>query len=146
MSIVKDHKVFWMTVPIEIPGEEGTPVHIGMSLILAGTDKNETITGDEKAETDVSDKLYNLAEWLIPKDNPHVRFEIRRHDDEVFYDPNDLRTNRKNYFVGIRILHNEQFDVPIDEFQTQTLKQFESKLKELSCPRNHWKEKLINRG
>jgi hypothetical protein len=146
MSIVKDYKVFWSTVPIEIPGEDGIPVKIGMSLVLVGTEENKEGAGDEKAELAVSDKLYNLAEWLIPKDSPNVRFEIRKHDDVVFYLPDDLRTNRKNYLVGIRILHNEQFDLPIDEHQTQILKQFESRLKELSCPKDHWKEKPTNQA
>jgi hypothetical protein len=119
-------------------------VKIGMSLIMAGTGEDKTGARDEKAEMVVSDQLYNLAVWLTPEDNPNVRFEIRRHDDEVFYLPDDLRTNRKNFFVGIRILHNQQFDMPIDEYQTQILKQFESKLKELSCPKNHWREHPTN--
>ena len=144
MHIVRDHKVFWTTVPIELPGDAGVPVKIGMSLVLVGTGENKETAGDEKEEIDVSDKLYNLAKWLIPEESPNVRFEVRRRDDTVVYLPDDLRTNRKNYIVGIRILHNEQFDRPIDEYQTQVLKQFESKLKELSCPKDHWKERPVN--
>lgn len=146
MRIVRDHKVFWTTVPIELAGGEGIPVRIGMSLALVGTDEEGTIPGDESEHHHVFDKLQELAEWLVPKDDPNVEFEIRRNENITFYLPADLRTNRKNYVVGIRILHKEQFNMPLDEYQTQILKIFENRLKELGCPKDHWKKPPINQN
>jgi len=140
-EIVNDHKVFWIVMPIELPGGEGAPVRVGMSLALVGTDEEGSAASDEHSQQIVSDKLEELAEWLVPKNYPNVEFEIRRHDTETFYLPDDLRTKRKNYVVGIRILHKEGFDQPVDEYQTQILKELESRLKELGCPKDHWKKR-----
>lgn len=145
MRIVRDHKVFWTTVPIELAGGEGV-VRVGMSLALVGTDAEETIPGDESEQHHVFDKLQELAEWLVPKDDQNVRFEIRRNDSITFFLPDDLRTKRKNYVVGLRILHSEGFNMPMDEYQTRILKQLESKLKELGCPNDHWKKQPVNQG
>lgn len=144
MRIVKDHKVFWTTVPIELAGGEGMPVRVGMSLALVGTDADETVSGDDGDKHVVFNKLQELAGWLVPKDDQNVRFEIRRNDSITFFQPDDLRTKRKNYVVGIRILHSEGFNMPMDEYQTRILKQLESKLKELDCPKDHWKKQPVN--
>ena len=139
-EIVRDYKVFWTVTPIELPGGENNPVRIGVSLMLVGTDKEGSSTVDETSQQHVSDKLEELAEWLIPKDYPNVEFEIMRHDTETFYLPADIRTNRKNYIVGIHILHKEGFNLPIDEFQSEIQKELETRLKDLGCPRDHWKK------
>jgi hypothetical protein len=143
IRIVRDHKVFWTTVPIELAGGEGV-VRVGMSLVLVGTDADETVSGDDGEKHVVFNKLQGLAEWLVPKDEPNVEFEIRRNENITFYLPDDLRTKRKNYVVGIRILHSEGFNTPMDKYQTQVLKQLESKLKELECPKDHWKKQPVN--
>lgn len=140
-EIVKAHKVFWTVTPIELPGGEDAPVRIGMSLMLVGTDEEGAPASEERSQQIVSDKLEELAEWLVPKDYPNVEFEIRRHDTETFYLPADIRTKRRNYIVGIRIMHKEGFNLPIDESQMQILKEFESRLKELGCPKDHWKKR-----
>ena len=139
MRIVNEHKVFWTTLPIEL-AKEGRPIKIGMSVALVGTDEEDKIPGDDSEEPTAFDKLNTLAQWLTSGDRPGVRFEIRRHDNIVFYLPDDLRTNRKEYVVVIRILHGDQFDLPLDEKQLQTVKEIETRLKELGCPKDHWKK------
>jgi hypothetical protein len=143
IRIVRDHKVFWTTMPIELAGGEGV-VRVGMSLALVGTDAEETVSGDDGEKHVVFNKLQELAGWLVPKDDQNVRFEIRRNDTITVYLPDDPKMKRKNYVVGIRILHSEGFNTPMDEYQTQVLKQLESKLKELDCPKDHWKKKPVN--
>lgn len=144
MRIVRNHKVFWTTVPIELPGGEGKPLRVGMSVALVGTDADDVVAGDADGAPSVYDKLYELARWLTSGEEPEVRIEIRRHDNIVFYLPDDLKSNRKEYVVVIRILHSEQFDLPMDQKQLQTVKEIESKLKELGCPKDHWKKHPIN--
>lgn len=135
--IVRDHKVFWATLPIELPGGEGRPIKVGMSLALVGTDAD---TGDEGGATSVYDRLYELARWLTAKEEPDIRYEIRRHDNVVFYLPDDLKTKRKDYVVVIRILHGDQFNQPLDKRQLEVLSEFENKLKEIGSPKEHWKD------
>ncbi len=140
MHIVRDHKVFWTTLPIELAGNQGRPVKVGMSVALVGTDADDRIPGDDSVEPTAFDKLFKMAEWLTSGENPGVRFEIRRHDNIVFYLPDDLRTNRKEYVVVIRVLHGDQFDLPLNEQQIQTVKKMETRLKDLGCPKDHWKK------
>lgn len=144
MLIVKDHKVFWTTLPIELAGSEGRPLKVGMSVALVGTDAEDNIPGGDSEEPTAFDKLYKMARWLTSGDTPGIRFEIRRHDNVVFYLPDDLRTNRKEYVVVIRVLHSEEFDLPLDENQIQIVKKIEAKLKELGCPKDHWKKRADN--
>lgn len=141
MRIVNEHKVFWTTLPIELAGKEGRPLRVGMSVALVGTDEEDKIPGDDSEEPTAFDKLDALARWLTSGDRQGVRFEIRRHDNIVFYLPDDLRTNRKEYVVVIRILHSDQFDLPLDEKQLQTVKEIETRLKELGCPKDRWKKR-----
>jgi len=141
MRIVNEHKVFWTTLPIELAGDEGRPLRVGMSVALVGTDEEDKIPGDDSEEPTAFDKLDALARWLTSYGQPGVRFEIRRHDNIVFYLPDDLRTNRKEYVVVIRILHGDQFDLPLDEKQLQTVKEIETRLKELGCPKDRWKKR-----
>ena len=143
MDIVRDYKVFWTVMPIELPGEEGSPIKIGMSLALVGTDEVGSSEPDERSQQVVSDKLEELANWLVPKNYPNVEFEVRRHDTETFYLPDDIRTKRKNYIVGIQILHKEGFNQPVDEDQERILKEFETRLKELGSPKDHWKKRPV---
>jgi hypothetical protein len=141
MGIVRDHKVFWATLPIELAGGEGRPVKVGMSLALVGTDADDGVSGDEAEALSVYDKLYELARWLTSKEEPDIRYEIRRHDNVVFYLPDDLKTKRKDYVVVIRILHGDQFNQPLDKRQLEVLNEFEKKLKDVGSPKEHWKER-----
>ena len=145
MHIVRDHKVFWTTLPIELAVGQGKPLKVGMAVALVGTDADDKFSGDESGKPAAFDKLYEMARWLSSDDNPGIRFEIRRHDNVVFYLPDDLRTNRKDYVVVIRVLHSDKFDLPIDEKQIETVKKIETKLKELKCPKDRWKNPSENK-
>ena len=110
-----------------------------MSLVLVGTDAD-----DEKMLKDnpsIFDELYKISEWLIPEETPNVRFEVRRHEHSVFYLPDVSHPNRKNYALGIRILHSGKFDEPMDKYQMDILNEFQKRLKEIGCLKEHWKEK-----
>lgn len=139
-STVLEHKVFWTTVPIDRPlGEEGL-VRVGMAIALVGTDSERETHGDKAGKSATFDKLDKLARWLTSEPQPGIRFDIRWHDNVVFFLPEDLRTNRSNYVVSIRIFHSEQLNLPMDESQSEILRDLEKKLKEIDSPREHWKE------
>jgi hypothetical protein len=140
--IVRDHKVFWTTMPIELAGGEGRPLKVGMALALVGTDADSGVSEEGAGVSTVYDKLYEIARWLTSGDDADVRFEIRRHDNIVFYLPDDLKTKRKDYVVVIRILHGDQFNLPLDKRQLEVLGGFEKKLKDIGSPKEHWKEQF----
>lgn len=139
--LVMDHKIFWTTMPIELAGGEGRPLKVGMALALVGTDADDEVAGDAGGSHSVYDKLNKLAGWLTSAEEPDIRFEIRRHDNVVFYLPDDLKTKRKDYVVVIRILHGDQFNQPLDKRQMQVLSEIEKKLKEVGSPKEHWKDR-----
>ena len=144
LRIVRDYKIFWTTMPIELAGGEGRPLKVGMALALVGTDAESGITGDTGGEPTVYDKLYELARWLTAGNEQDVRFEIRRHDNIVFFLPDDLKTKRKDYVVVIRILHGDQFNLPLDKSQLDVLGGLEKKLKDIGSPKDHWKKQPVN--
>lgn len=139
-EIVNDHKIFWVTTPIETIDTEGERRKVGMALALAGTDAENRVDHKQHREPNVHDKLYKLAEWLSSGTESDIRLEIRRPDNFLFYLPEDLKTNRTNYVVSIRILHGDKFDKPLDEEIMQVLGVFEKKLKEIGSPKEHWKK------
>lgn len=139
-SIVLEHKVFWTTMPIELPVGKERPVRVGMAVALAGTDADESAPGYESEKSSAFEKLHKIAKWLTSEDIPGVRFDVTRHDNVVFYLPDDLKTKRKNYVIVIRILHSEHFDLPMDNRQLETLQNIEKKLKGIDSPKEHWKE------
>lgn len=132
--IVSDHKVFWTVVPIELSEGKGEIVRVGMALVLVGTDSAE------KKRATVLDDLFKLAESLIPDETPNVRTEVKKRESEVFYLPGGNDPERKNYVVGIRILHAEEFERPVDKHQIALLQDLEGKLKEIGCRKEQWKE------
>ena len=139
-SIVLEHRVFWATLSIELPDEEGRRVKVGMSVALVGTDPDKNFPGDEAGKSATFERLMKLANWLTTEPQEGIRFDIRRHDNVVFYRPDDFRTKRNNYVVVIRILHNEKFDSPMNEGQALTFQDMQKKLKDIGSPQEHWKE------
>ncbi|MCC6713129.1 MAG: hypothetical protein IT344_07185 [Candidatus Dadabacteria bacterium] len=139
-TIVQDHKIFWTTMPIDIPvGEQGL-VRAGVTVALAGTEAEGQPPKNESAKAATFDCLNRLAKWLISEPRQGVRFDIRRHYNVVFFLPDDLRTNRNNYVISIRILHSEQFDTPIGAAQIEAFQDLQKKLKDIGSPKEHWKE------
>ena len=139
-TIVEEHKIFWTTLPIDMPvGEEGL-VRVGMTIALVGTEAEGHPPEDESAKSAAFDCLNRLAKWLTSEPPEGVRFDIRRHYNVVFFLPGDLRTNRNNYVISIRILHSQQFDAPIGKAQIETFQDLQDKLKDIGSPKEHWKE------
>jgi len=140
-SIILEHKVFWTTIPIDLPVGQERPVRVGIAVALVGTEADKSISEDEGEKSTAFEKLFKIAKWLTSEDKPGIRFDIRRHDNVVFYFPEDIKTKRKNYAITIRILHSEQFDLPMDETQAEIFRDIEKKLKEIDSPKEHWQER-----
>jgi hypothetical protein len=138
--IIKDHKVFWTTVPIELPLDGSGTRRVGMRIGLVGTDADEKSIPDDRYGTSLLDKLYKVAQWLLPEESPNVSLELRKGEDVVFYFPGSSNPNRKNYAVVISIIHSGKFDEPMDEYQMDAIKGFEIRLKKIGCPKERWKE------
>lgn len=139
-AIVQEHKIFWTTMPIDMPvGEEGL-VRVGMTVALVGTEAEGHPAEDESARAATFDCLNRLAKWLTSEPPEGVRFDIRRHYNVVFFLPEDLKTNRNNYVISIRILNSDQFDAPIGKAQIDTFQNLQNRLKDIGSPKEHWKE------
>ena len=63
-TIVQDHKIFWTTMPIDMPvGDEGL-VRVGMTVALVGTEAEGQPPENESAKAATFDCLNKLAKWL----------------------------------------------------------------------------------
>jgi hypothetical protein len=137
-QIIDEHKVFWITGPIVLPDQNtGRRIQVALALVLSGTYEE---TPHDTEIPNVFEKLKRIADWLIPKDNPNVRFEFKMHDTRSFYIPGDKDPDRKNYALGIQIWHSEGFNRPVDKHQVEVLKEMEEKLKKIGSHKDQWKD------
>ncbi len=136
--VIRDHKVFWTTAPIDLY-VQGEIRKVGISLVLVGTDAEDTVASTRKEERSIFDKLANIANWMVPDDTPGVKIEIRKGLNYVFYRPDEFGLNRKRYAVGIRIKPGGRFNEPFSEDQRNLFNYLQEKLKDIGCPKEHWK-------
>lgn len=137
-QIVKKHKVYWIEQEITNVNERGDKVKNGFVLHLVGT-RDEF--SDESKASEISKNLHRMATWIMPKENPNVRIEIRHHDSVFFYLPGDDRDeDRKNLVVSLQVLHHGGFHRPIDKYQIETVKEMEKRLTSIGSPKERWKE------
>ncbi|NIP28247.1 MAG: hypothetical protein GWO38_31660, partial [Phycisphaerae bacterium] len=107
--------------------------------VLVGTDAEDISASSRKEERSIFDKLADIATWMVPDDTPGVKIEIRKGLQYVFYKPDEFGKNRKRYAVGIRIKPGGRFDDLFSEDQRNLFNYLQEKLKEIGCPREHWK-------
>ncbi len=139
-QIVKNHKVYWIVQEIINVNEKGDNVKNGFLLALAGTLRE---VSDESNTSELFANLERIARWIMPKENPQVRFEIKQLDSEFFYLPGDDRDlNRRNFVVSLHVLHHQGFNRPIDKYRIEAVKEMENKLKTIGSPKERWKESL----
>ena len=136
-QIVKKNKVYWIVQELININEKGDKIKNGFVLYLVGTSDE---VSDEFNTPEIFKNLYRIARWIMPKENPEVRFEIREHDSVFFYLPGDDRDkDRKNHVISLRVLHHIGFHRPIDKFQIEATKEMEEKLKNIGSPKDRWK-------
>lgn len=139
-QIVKRHKVYWIEQEIINMNESGDKVKNGFVIHLVGTHDEAS---DKDTASEIFKNLDRIAKWIIPKENPEVRFEIREHDSVFFYLPGDDRDeDRKNHVISVRVLHHKGFQRPIDKFQIEATKEMEKKLTNIGSPKDRWKQSL----
>ena len=137
-QIVKKHKVYWIVQEMINTNEKGDKVKNGFVLALVGTRQK---VSDKGKTSEIFDSLDRVAQWIMPKENPEVRFETKRHNSIFFYIPGDDRDeDRRNVVVSLWVLHREGFHRPIDKHQTEAVKEMEKRLKSIGSPKDRWKE------
>jgi hypothetical protein len=140
MLIVKEHKVLWMVIPIELVNSEGKTYQAGFTLALAGIAPGREENLHDSSEGNVFKDLREIANWLVPKDNSNIHCEIEAFDNFFFYVPGDIDPERRDYAVAISIWNKEGKNKPVDIHQTKALKEMEEKLKQIGSPKERWKE------
>ena len=139
-QIVKRHKVYWIEQEIININESGDKVKNGFVIHLVGTHDE---VSDEGKTSEIFKNLDLIAQWIIPKENPEVRFEIREHDSVFFYLPGDDRDEeRRNHVISVRVLHHKGFYRPNDKFQIEATKEMEKKLTNIGSPKDRWKQSV----
>jgi hypothetical protein len=138
--IVKERKVLWMVIPIELVNSEGKRYQAGFALVLAGIAPEREENLHDGSERNVFEDLRKIADWLVSKDNPNIHCEIEAFDNFFFYVPGDIDPERRDYVVTISIWNKEGGNKPVDIHQREALKEMEEKLKQIGSPKERWKE------
>ena len=140
MLIVRERKVFWTVIPIDLVNQDGRKYQAGFGLVLAGTAPEREENLHDGSKGNVFKDLRQIANWLVPKDNQNIRCDIKTNVSTFFYVPGEIDTERRNYVVGIWIWNKGGMDEPVDIHQIEALKEMEEKLKQIGCPKERWKE------
>lgn len=139
-QIVKKHRVYWIEEEIIDIDESGNKVKNGFVIHLVGT--HDEVSGEGKP-SEIFKNLNRIAQWISPKENPEIRFEILEYDSVFFYLPGDDRDeDRKNHVMSVRVLHHKGFHRPTDKYQIEAIKEMEKKLTNIGSPKDRWKQSL----
>jgi hypothetical protein len=93
MLVVKERKVFWVEIPIDLVNSEGKKYQAGFDLVLAGIAPEREEHLHDGSEGNVFKDLRKIANWLVPKDNPNIH--CRRHRKKKLCSKNkDLERGR----------------------------------------------------
>lgn len=141
MIVVKEHKVYWTVIPIELTNSEGKVYKAGFALVLAGTVPERNDNLHDASVIKVFKDIRQIVNWLVPKDNPNIRCEVRTIDESFFYFPGNIDNERKDYVEAILIWNKESGTRPVDIHQKKALKEMQEKLKQIGSPKEHWKER-----
>ncbi len=138
-QLIQDHRVCWEVLPERIPVKEEPLLKVGFDLLLYGThEEGEHPTpGCEKCKLIYLD-LRKIANWIIPKEKRHSRYEISIYESAIRY--NRMRGNRPDVELTIKILHRSAYDQPVDECEILCLTEMKGKLLELGSQERRWKE------
>lgn len=136
-KVVQDHRVCWEVLPERIPVKEEPLLKVGFDLLLYGTHEvgEHPTPGCEKCKQIYRD-LRKIANWIIPKEERHSRYEISIYESAIRY--NRIRGNRPDVELTIRILHRSAYDQPVDECEVLCLNDMKDKLKELGARERRW--------
>jgi hypothetical protein len=88
------------------------------------------------------DDLRRIAEWITQKDQQGCRCEIAPFDRAWHIAPRQ-RSSRNEILVTIKILHRQDVDAPVDDYQQACLDELRSKLKELGVHEGLWKAPAV---
>lgn len=137
-TFVKEHQVCWEVLAEQMPALEDRPLQVGFDLRLYGAHVSEAhpIPGCEKCKA-IYKGLRKIAKWIIPKENRVSRYEIEIFDSAIRYD--QIRNNRPDVILTIKILHRSDFDHPVDECEVQCLNEMKEKLSMLGAHEKQWK-------
>ena len=140
MLIVKDRKVVWTVMPIDLVNQDDEKYQAGFTLVLAGIAPEREENLHDGSEGNVFKDLRQIAHWLVPKDNPNIRCDIKANVSSFFYMTGGVDTERRNYVVGIMIWNKGGMDEPVDVHQVEALKEMKEKLKQIGSHKDRWKE------
>lgn len=84
--------------------------------------------------------LRNIANWIIPKEDRHSRYEISIYESAIRY--NRMRGNRLDVELTIKILHRSEYERPVDGCDVLCLNEMKTKLSLLGAQEKHWRKNI----
>ena len=145
-SLVQRFAVCWEAHPEQAvvtvldPKEHGPRVKrelrkIGFSLELCGTPEPgaENVSPGCNHCRRVQSALKEIADWILPREERQCMYEVEIDTQSLSY--SRVRADRPDVRVTVQILHEDNWDQPIDECEECCLKDMERALRELgACP------------
>lgn len=129
---VKRFQVCWESRPehLYVRGEKR---QIGFVLELAGTHEagvEHPEPGCEHCQR-VFGALRNIAEWILPREKRLSEYDIGPYEPALRY--SSTHHKRPDIILTIKIIHRNDFELPVDECQSRCLEEMEQRLTELGA-------------
>jgi hypothetical protein len=135
-ELVDRHRVCYEVWPEYLVLNERTKVGFLLELNGVHGEGVDHIVPGCKHCHDTFDDLRQIAEWITPKADRASYYDIQPFDNALREAPR--RRFRQEVVLGIKILHRQGFDQPVDECEEMCLKEMRQKLAELGIHEGEW--------
>lgn len=111
---------------------------IGFALELYGTPEPgaESVSPGSNHCRRVQSALKEIADWILPREAGRCVYEVQMEPQSLI--SSRVRADRPDVRVTVQILHQNNWDQPIDECEERCLKDMERALRELEACQGAW--------
>lgn len=130
-EFVREHRVHYEVKP-EIVIRDSERLKVGFEVRAWAVHEKgaKALPGCEKCK-DLASGLREVAEWLVPSDDRPTRVAIEPFEPRLY--ESSVVPGADEVAVSIRLVHQGEYERPIDACEERCLKEIRAKLKELGA-------------
>ena len=136
-GLVQRFRVCWEVWP-EYRIVDHETRQIGFSLELYGTHEPHVEHPTPGCEhcIRVFSALQTIAAYILPRENRPSTYSIEIYDAAIHY--SHRRRDRPDVELPIKILHRNQFELPVDQCEILCLSEMKQRLQQLGASEGYW--------
>lgn len=138
-ELVTRHRVCWEVWP-EVRFVHQKQQQVGFELELSGTHDFAGQHGGPDCQgcREVFLVLYAIVWYILPPEGRPSRYEIGPYEQALRYSA--VRGNRPDITLTVKVLHRQDFDLPVDQCEVRCLEEMKARLKDLGACERQWRD------